>query len=57
VSIRLTAQGQALRGELAHVSGEIRRCLSVSPGAARALLTELHAYTDAVDASNAAASS
>ena len=56
VSIHLTAQGHALRGELAHVTDEIRRCLSISPAAARALLTELHAYTDAVDASNAAAS-
>jgi len=56
VSIHLTAQGRALRGELAHVSGEIRRCLTVSPAAARALLAELHAYTDAVEASNAAAS-
>lgn len=56
VSIRLTPQGQALRGELAHVTDEIRRCLAVSPAAARALLADLHAYTDAVSASNAAAS-
>ncbi|WP_458042587.1 MULTISPECIES: MarR family winged helix-turn-helix transcriptional regulator [Bacteria] len=56
VSIHLTAQGHALRDELAHVSDEIRRCLAVSPAAARALLADLHAYTDAVDASIAAAS-
>lgn len=56
VAIHLTAQGHALRDELAHVSDEIRRCLAVSPAAARALLADLHAYTDAVDASNAAAS-
>ena len=56
VSIGLTERGRALRGELSHVTDEIRRCLAVSPAAARALLADLHAYTDAVDASNAAAS-
>ncbi len=56
VSISLTAQGRALRAELAHVTDEIRRCLAVSPAAAGALLADLHAYTDAVDASTVAAS-
>lgn len=56
VSIGLTVQGRALRAELARVADEIRRCLTVSPAAAKALLADLHAYTDAVDASNAAAS-
>ena len=56
VSIGLTERGRALRGELSHVTDEIRRCLAVSPAAARALLADLHAYTDAVDASNAEAS-
>lgn len=54
VSIGLTDRGRALQSELAHVSGEIRRCIAIGPDAARAMLTELHAYTDAVDASNAA---
>ena len=56
VSISLTAQGHELRAELALVADEIRRCLTVSPAAAQALLADLHAYTDAMDASNAAAS-
>lgn len=54
VSIGLTARGRALRDELAHVAGEIRRCMAIAPGPARAMLAELRAYTDAVDASNAA---
>lgn len=56
VSISLTPQGRALRTELAQVADEMRRCLAVSPSATEALLTDLHAYTDAVGASNAAAS-
>ncbi len=56
VTISLTESGRALRAELAHVPGEVFRCMAVSPSAARALLANLHAYTDAVEASNAAAS-
>lgn len=53
VQIGLTAEGRGLQGELAHVSGEIRRCISITPAAGRGMLAQLHAYTDAVDASNA----
>lgn len=54
VSIGLTERGRALRDELAHVAGDIRRCMAVTPDVARRMLTELHAYTGAVDASNTA---
>lgn len=54
VSIGLTPQGQGLRDELAHVPGEIRRCMAIAPDPARAMLADLHAYTDGVAASNEA---
>ncbi|MDL5485605.1 MarR family winged helix-turn-helix transcriptional regulator [Microbacterium wangruii] len=56
VTIALTASGRALRAELAHVPGEVFRCMAVSPATARAMLANLRAYTDAVEASNIAAS-
>ncbi|WP_374113933.1 MarR family winged helix-turn-helix transcriptional regulator [Microbacterium jiangjiandongii] len=56
VTIGLTESGRALRTELAHVPGEVFRCMSVSPATAQALVANLRAYTDAVEASNIAAS-
>ena len=56
VTIGLTASGRALRAELAHVPGEVFRCMAVSPATAHAMLASLRAYTDSVEASNAAAS-
>nr|WP_141933967.1 MarR family transcriptional regulator [Microbacterium sp. SLBN-146] len=56
VSVRLTERGRRLRAELAHVAGELVRCSALSASNARALLAELHAYTDALDASLKSAS-
>lgn len=56
VAIGLTDSGRGLRADLAHVPGEVFRCMAVSPATAQSLLTGVRAYTDAVEASNAAAS-
>jgi len=53
VTIRLTDRGAALREELAHVPGEIARCMGIPLDMAQSLASEVRAYTASIQAGSA----
>ncbi len=54
VTIHLTDSGRDLQAELAHIPGEIARCMAIPPAGAAALIAELRDYTAGLQASTPA---